>query len=504
LILSKFKNAGMNKELYDIFKGLNETERSELRNKLKDSPVALRFYEYLGDNKQRNFKNREAVNYIYGADAVTPYPILENRYFKLRKKFFDEYLSPPVQDESILADEEKELMRCRQLIQKNEKDAACKALAALEKTCWTKNIFELLPAIIDNLIFCNQLLNKLEKNAGLYARMDKAVRLQSDCYKMISLARKVYEINFRKGVSHAKKELSAMKELGIKNKDFPRFELCYHHVSLYYKLGSAEYIEDMQVISRHYGKLRGFIRKFPELPLISYRKNYVVYQHMHYRQMTVFYHYNRCEFEEAYRMMKEFYELTLQQPAIYGLYKSESLFFNMFNNCRATFRFAEADRILDDYSRFLRENNNMEKLIYAYTLKAILFSEARPNKLGMEAGLLKEKLDEYLKRVKGENNVQTSYGEALVVKSRLYFIEGDFDKARQLIRNPEATSFLETFGLKDIFYTCYELFVKTKGKDAVERIQFRKKLSREIAVAKKPAVLIYLKWMQRITDSNKF
>ncbi|MBC7863399.1 MAG: hypothetical protein IAF38_10520, partial [Bacteroidia bacterium] len=378
----------------------------------------------------------------------------------------------------------------------------------LEKSCWEKNIFELLPSIIDNLIFCNQLLNKLERNVALYKRMEDALELQADIYRVISLARKIYEINFRKGISFAKNELAVMKDISLRHRDYPRFDLCYHHVSLYYKLGSSDYIEDMQVISRHFGQLRELIKKYPHLPIVSYRRNYQLYQHMHYRQMTVFYHYNRCEFEDAYKMMKEFWDNVTARPDVYAMYRSESFFFNMFNCTRSTLRFTEADKIVDAYASFLKENKNSSKLVYAYTQKAMLYTEAWPNALGMQTDFLKQKLDEYLKQVKDDNNVQTGYGEALVIKSRLCFLEKDFNKALALIKKPEAEKFLLNFDLCEMYNALYNYYVKTSVHSLEENTEaknsLKKKLSKEIALTKKPVTLMSLRWVQRILESKKF
>lgn len=489
----------MNKELYDAFAKLDEVAKAEVKQKLKDSPIGLRLFEFLSGCRNRNFRNREVVETIYHDQlAGTEYNVLENRYFKLRKKFFEEYFTVKVVKDEFLADEELELIRIRKLLHKNEKDAALHALTALEKECWEKNIFELLPTIIDHLIFCTQLLNKFDSTGDLYKRMNEATGLQAAIYKVIALARRVYDINFHKGISYAKHELAEMKNIAQKHKEYPRFMMCYHHVSLYYKLGSSEYIEDMQVISRHFGKVKEFFRDHSLMPIISYRRNYNLYQQMHYRQMTTFYHYNRCEFEEAYIMMKEFWNNIFNQPEIYGMYKSASIFFNYFNCQRATRRYAEADETVNEFITFLKENKNTSALPYAYTLKAIIYADAWPQNLGMQPALLKARVDEYMREVKDDSNVQTSYGEALLIKARLLFLEKEYAKALQLARKPEAEKFMEDSSMKTAFSAFFNLYAG--GNSEGERLEFKKLLSKEVAMAKKPVALMYLRWMQRMLE----
>ena len=189
----------MNKELLDSYKKLGETARAEARMRLKDSPVGLRLFEFLDACNKNNFKNREVVEVIYKEElSGTAYGILENRYFKLRKKLLQEYFSSSGNKEEVLAEQEKELLRCKELINKNLREKAYHRLAALEKECREKNIFELLPAVLDQMIFCNQAVNRLERNGILFQRLKTANSALYDMTRCNMLARKIYEINYRK------------------------------------------------------------------------------------------------------------------------------------------------------------------------------------------------------------------------------------------------------------------------------------------------------------------
>src|ERR1051326_2265703 len=77
----------MNKQLFDSYKKLAETEKAEMRFRLKDSPVGLSFIEFLDKCNNRNFRNSDVVQHIYKDELdKKPYAVLENRFFKLRKK----------------------------------------------------------------------------------------------------------------------------------------------------------------------------------------------------------------------------------------------------------------------------------------------------------------------------------------------------------------------------------------------------------------------------------
>ena len=107
----------------------------------------------------RNYKNSDAVTFIYIDDKdKNAYSVLENRYFKLRKKIHDELLkaTSDTQTGELLTEEQHILYRNKNLTSATNKEGAYKELVELEKVCWKKNIFELIPDIIDQLIFLNQ------------------------------------------------------------------------------------------------------------------------------------------------------------------------------------------------------------------------------------------------------------------------------------------------------------------------------------------------------------
>lgn len=484
----------MNKELYDSFKKLGETARAEIKFRLKDSPVGLALFDFLEKCSNRNFRNRDVVQVIYKEELQdTAYSVLENRYFKLRKKFTTEYFNVSENSEEVLAEQEKVLLHCKKLVSRNDKEKAYRELALLESECWQKNIFELLPSVIDQMIFCNQSVNRLERNNELYERLEESNNLLYDLTRCNLLARKVYEINYRKGIKHAKKEMAEMKDLAAKNKSYPRFIMCYHHISLYYKLGSTDYINDMQVISRHYSQYRALNGKYALMPLLGYRAHYNLYQHFHFKQISVFYHFNRCEFEEAYHAMKELWELAHSENDVYRIYRSESIYFNMFSAQCAAGRFTEAERTVEAYIGFLKENNNTQKIQFAYVLKAMLYCDVFPKTSGQDADFLLSKTEDYIRSMKGNNNVQTSLEEALLIKAKLHFTRKELKLAYETVLEEPVKKYLQSFDLSDLFE---ELFDPC----AYSPAELKRKIIRRKYQAKIPQALANLRWLERNLD----
>jgi hypothetical protein len=495
------KTAFMNKALYDTYKKLSDTERSELNFKFKDSPVGLKLLEFLEKCENRNFKNSDAVKFVYPGDA-TSYSILENRYFKLRKKIADELQAPSsINPSQILTDEELKLYRCKNLVLNDNKEEAFRQLSELEKDCWQKNIFELLPAIIDQLIFFNQSFNRNDDNKQLFQKLEKAIQLQHDMNRFLMIARQVYEINYRKGIRHAKKELNSLKEIASKHDEFPRFLMCYHHISLYYKLGSQDYITEMQVVSRHLAEFKKLYAQNPLMPLISYKVNYVKYQHFHFNQSTMFYHFNRCEFEEAYQCMNEVWDLVHASGSIFGMYKSESFYNNMFTVQRVAGKYEEANRTSDFFINFLKENNQQNKLCVAYTQKARLYADIYPNTgmIKMDFSYLLAQVDEYIREVKKTGNAQLSFEQVLALKMQLLLIRKDYGKAKEIMKMKEVQDYLEPVN-------CFELFrefmflLENKTPASKEFQELSKKASAQKYKAVTPNEMMNLKWIINFID----
>jgi hypothetical protein len=443
----------MKKELYERYKKLDENEKRELKHKLKKSPVAIRLTEFLENVQQANFKNTEVVEHIY-KNVQANYATLENRYFKLRKKFLDEYLIRKETHQSF-TEEEKDLAKCLSLLHNNEKDKAYIALQKLERHCWQNNIFELLPRILDQMVFCNQTYNKLNKNKELYKRLETAIYLNSEMAKFNMISRKLYEMYFKNGLPGTKQEFELLNNMANKHPDYPRFSLCYHYLSLYYKISSYDYFENMNVISRHYNKYCELHAKYPEMPMMLYRPNYVYYQNFHFKQISVFIHYNKCEFLEAYSLMKEIYTLINEDNSIFSIYKTDSTYINMLSVLLGCKYYEEAMLLIDNYYKFIKDNNLIEKSAYAHSLKLLVFVEAFTETDFKNSEYLLPKLNAYIKLLETEENTQFKLGNALALKARYYFCIKDYSKALNLLMHPKVK---EWYSEQDMYNDYHLLF----------------------------------------------
>ncbi|HXB12173.1 MAG TPA: hypothetical protein VNZ45_09325, partial [Bacteroidia bacterium] len=375
----------MNKQLHQSYKSLTETEQAELQQRYKDSPIGLRLIEFLTKSAKPDFKTTDAVAHIYREDKAEEYRVLENRFFKLRKKVLDEVQALQADKGGAnLPEEEAMLNKCKELISAGDKQMAYKLLTELEKTCWERNIFELLPSILDNMIFCNQAVNDTEKNRQLYPLLEQAIELQYDVNRAIMYIRQVYEVTLSIGPSHTKSLLLILKELATKNSKYPRFAMYYNYVSLSYKLSSMDYTQNMQVISRHLAEFKKLYAKHTLIPMVIYKANHAKLFHYHFSQINAFIHNNKLEFEEAYEAMKEMWTLA-NSDSLFKTYRSDSLYFNLFTLQCMTGRYREAYDTCELFLAFLKKENRFERINFANMMKAVLYATAYPHTFKMDA-----------------------------------------------------------------------------------------------------------------------
>jgi hypothetical protein len=486
----------MNKYIYESYRKLNEAERATLIHRFKDSPTVVRFIDFIKRTDTPNFKTVSAIDSIYKEEKnKTEFRILENRFFKLRKKLADELGQNQQVDRTRLqTSEEQRFLDARHLVSSENKELAYKQLVSLEKECWEKNIFELLPSVIDQLIFCNQSFNRFENNKALFLRQEIAIGLLRDINILGMTTRRIYETHFTKGVDHIKKDLQVIRKLATKHREYPRFLLCYYHIAAYYKLGSEE--RDDATISRHLTAYKKLQRKYPMIPLMQYKANYIQFQHMHFNQMMISWHFSRCEFEEAYLAMKEVWNLIVHENSIFRMYKSESSYFNMITSQCMTKRYAEALQTTNDFVTYLKINQQTDKLIIPNVLKAWIYSDVYPVTFKMNSSFLSEQVDEYIRILKKTDNRMISLDQTMVLKAKLLILEGQYEKAIQVLKDPAAKQYLEVMNLNDVFFRLINILSENNAGKKEQLSELGRMVQSCRYKAKIPAEYMNIHWLE--------
>lgn len=362
-----------NKEFFLEWHKLDPWLKHELRNTFSQSPITIRLIEILDKAKGREIAAEEILEKIYPNQSN--FRILENRFYKLRKKIRDAVWNLN-HSEKNLPKEESEWLQCQQLLLKNEKSKALEKLLALEKECLKKNIFELLPKISDSIIFLNQSFNISNQQKGLFKKMDQYVEWHQAILEVNSCARKIHENFVKKGFQGIGKDLLRVKKIALKFPSLPRFKLCFNHLNLYYKLASPEHTQKKIGLGRYHNTFLKLYKENPEIPLFNYRLHYKSLQRFHFLQIQTMFYYNRFEIQEALYSMQELWKLVESENEVLGIYKTEPFYFNYASALILNELYNEASRIVrqyvlnaDESHKVLADERVCQELFIIYTLK---------------------------------------------------------------------------------------------------------------------------------------
>lgn len=480
--------------LKEKFANLSSLQKEKLVNTYRNAPLMLKLLAFLEKAKDNNFNSHHCIQFVYGLELNNPgYKTAENRFFKLRKKLIDnlsENNEVAASQQKHILDEEMELRECIDLFNKGQKDLAYRRVEELERLCWKKNIFELLPRIIDRLIFFNQTFNRIEDNKAIYKRYDEALRLNSLILQVLKKVRQVYEINYIKGISMAKSELRFIKKAADSNKKYPRFEFIYHHLSLYYKLGSSEYVDKMPVLGKHHAALKKIYQEHGNIS-IFYTPNYEYYQEVHLKEISMFYLYNKGDFEEAYKescALKKFVSDN-NSP------KAESFFYNAFRAELAAGHYADALQTLREYGDMLRNNNQTDRLPFMHALQMMLYVYGYP-KVKLENMTYTQKMfEQYIRWAQKNKNLMTPYEELMIVKMGLNHINGDHKENIALLKTPGLDKYFENPELATLFFDFMHHFA-SENTGRPERNQLKGRIEKLNFKAISPNSRLLLKRMQ--------
>lgn len=494
----------MNRELQQNFNALGTNEKEMLAGRFKNSPVMERLIQFLSTNHRDNFKNSEAVKAVYDIEkADKEYVRYENSYFKLRKKLYDEIKAPVKTDEGLLTAEEQDFFNARLMINQGKQLEAIGILTKLEKHCWANNIFELLPQTIDLLILCNQYYNKLAANEKLYEKLEKVIRLRADMQRLALLSRSVYEINFKRGIKYAEKELDEMAALAARHSDYPRFRMAYNFVAAYYKLGSGGFgYHNMNIIGRHLSVLNKIHKQFPLMPAVLFTLNYSVNQSYHFREIQMFFFFRTLRFKEASRLLTEINAEVYKEGSAHSKSRHEALYINMLHSYSA----AEDEKMLsqsaDGFIRFVIDNNKQDRLPYAYAQIASAYNDAYPYVANLDGKFLLKMLDEYISTVKKDSD---ELPELLITRSRLLYTNGQLDPLKKILEHKRLADFFTKEEEGKLYKVLFELIVSAKpGIKSVKKVEELMAATRTLkAATKQPTPYLRLRWLERILIKEK-
>jgi hypothetical protein len=490
----------MNRQLIQTYRFLTNTEKQSIRKSLSGQGLVLKLMDFLDTCTNENFFNSEAVSYLYGPISDN-YKIAENRYYKLRKKLMEslqiQNMSQP--SESLFHRYEIEFKTLQKSIRDGQVMKNYSKLETLVNQLWKDNLFELLPEALDTLILANQTFNRLEKNQDLHLSFERALQLHADMFKALNLARKVYEYNFTKGMKAAQVYLSDLKLIATKNKDFDRFRYCYEFASAYYKLGSREYVNAMNIVGRHLNKVWALHNKNPQMPLFNFRVNYEAGQRFHLLEIRAFYLYNTCNFKPSYDTYRQILNEPTNAKSQLGLV-NETTYINAIRGALAS----ELPKEALDYCRKLEQFQTANQQRKGYNPVSMVYLQLYLDyqiELKDKAPLsLYEQLQNDISFLQQTDN-RVFLGDALLLDLKWKIVNGNLTGAENLVDEPIlGEALFNDQGLKNLLKEAIQYFKK----DPAERnfLPLERQINKQRLKELHPQKVFLLRWLKKLVGKG--
>lgn len=295
----------MNEELFLLFCEMNSASRTALDHAFSKSPKMLQLIDFL-EKSERPFKTPKAINIVYSEELDTvAYPKLINRFYKLRQQLIEWLYHYLKKTENYSSKEEQSLNFIRYLVNKNQfKNALDKAIK-LEKHCRKLNLFELLPGVLNMIIYARQcaFLGGDKVLIEAEERLLEAIEWHQILEKLHYYHQRSYRVTNEEDYQQI---LKAVRKLIAPYKHLPRFVLLYHYIAFSKGcmiLGNVK--KATNALVRHLNKLEAILKENPKMPMVFAKAYYTQIDPYNLLLLKAVFYFVRGQFNDAAQALKE-------------------------------------------------------------------------------------------------------------------------------------------------------------------------------------------------------
>ncbi|MBI3509124.1 MAG: hypothetical protein HY064_00555 [Bacteroidetes bacterium] len=457
----------MNQLLQNRYNELGTEQRSELRHELKDSPMALKLIGILEQKKDKKINMIEVIGLLYGNE--TGFEVRRNRYFKLRRLLLDRMEIQGTDEKRSsgkLLPLEKKLFECRQLVSENHFQLAKQQLRELVNECRERNIFEIYPEAVSQLIYCNLAMNVLKENQKLADELVEASKLLHDLRLMQAIVRKLYSHVVARSHTHVHEALAHLRRIAIRRKNFPRYRLFYHFTVITNTSGIPG--GSTKATARHFTSLKRLLEKHPGMPAGYYEANAATILQFYLNMAEGTHYFMKGNVPACYRLFKEAWSIQDRTPNL-RIRRSESSFSNRIAIEIATGRFRDALKTAEELIEFQKEQHQEEKRLKGFADMAMIYTYSWPTLTCKDPDFIKGKLREYISSLKKNDSPQLT--EALTTQAVFLFLNKEFREASKIAKQTAVMKMFSAMGLE--IYN--ELLLLTDRSTAAEIDALKKK-----------------------------
>ncbi|MFN4123385.1 MAG: hypothetical protein ACK4GL_08790 [Flavobacteriales bacterium] len=494
-------SSNMNDRLSQEIKVMSEDRFRQLSDLMNSRALMRRLFDYFKNAGEDELDNESIIHHVY-ANEKAEYAVLRNRFFKLRKELLL-LLQEKTNDNTHsheMALEEIQYYDFRKAIFSGKGAQIIDDLKAYERHLRQLNIFELWPQSINLIIYYHQINNQLDDNKKYYKLLDEALDAQYDMNKVLAAGRKIYEYNYTNSLDKAGTQFELLKRLAHKHKKFPRFSLCQHYLSMYYKMGSKFYVDKIHITSRHLNALKNLRSKHPLMPILQFVPDYVSKLNYHLLEVQTFYHYNSLQFKKALQQLEELVSFHQSSKGP----KNETQILNLITLSMAAAEYDTCRQYVDLLQKFYSEHRikgrNDEIKVYLHRVDLFSLRNLEPNDLKD----IKDFLKKYVITSQKENRADLLQAATMTLL-KVYIFQKDFESAKRLLGQRFFES--EEFGKPACqMYSSLLNFLENmhNNQHVNNRIAQRQTISAISETVKhnhNPAIAVERNWIVRLIDN---
>jgi hypothetical protein len=383
----------MNEQLQLQYSQLTETERTELRRRLADSPKSLQLLDMLRQKGKNALNTAEVVDLLYNSKEA-PFATRRNRFFKLRAELLRLMQNlTPVSVSALLPLEER-LIHCRQLVAVKQFGLASDDLRKLIDVCSANNIFELLPEAYLLLIQCTQSINLLHETPELAAKLNQSSSLLTSFRQMQALGRVAYYHSLKNEVEKVTESVEQMRRIILKNSNWPRFKLFYHFSAFNYRVAHAN--TNPKSVMHHLRMVRNLAAAYPEMPCQNYEKHGAIQLEQYLINGEATFLFQLGKHEASYKKFCDLWAIQERIPELRTA-RTDSYFNNRITIEMACGKMRDALKTAEHYIVFLNKQNNEARRYMGYTVLANLYTYSWPKIAAPDPDFLIRELSTYIR-----------------------------------------------------------------------------------------------------------
>lgn len=254
----------MNRELLHLYTDLSSTVKTQTLQHFKRSPRVLHYLQLLEEGIENTPK---LVAQIYATEVhKTSITALTNRFYKLRSRVHVWLLQQMQYNETTQVPEQQQLTFFRLLVNKNEHIYVLPRLQALLAQCWTLQMFELLPEVIELTLRAGYAANTFT----LEQRMELAEQMK-EAQQLLHLLQQIKQTFYHLWLDvegYASKVAMLRRLIKPYKETYPRLELLYHYIAFCMGVHREDLVHRTSgAMVRHLNAFNKLRKQHPDLPI---------------------------------------------------------------------------------------------------------------------------------------------------------------------------------------------------------------------------------------------